>query len=277
MILRNIGGKNMKTISSNYKKSIAVFLFCVAFSHLLTGQISYIAHRGASFLAPENTLSSARLAWELNADAVELDIYLSKDGKIMVIHDSNTKRTSGQDYKVKETNSNILRNLDVGSFKDSKYKGEKIPFLDEMINTIPVGKKLVIELKSGSDVFPKLKKIVKKCGKQDQLIFICFDKQAIITAKQLFPKNPCYWLCGNKEDLLKNIRSIADSGVDGVDLNYQIVDEQVMNTAKDLKLDVIVYTVNDPEVAKRIIKYGVIGITSDRSDWLKKQIESIPH
>src|SRR4030042_6528931 len=107
-------------------KRIIIFLSFLEISGLCSGQVEIIAHRGASYLAPENTVASSMLAWELCSDAVEVDIYLSKDNRIMCIHDSNTKRTSGQDYVVKETDSGVLRKLDVGLFKDSKYKGEKI-------------------------------------------------------------------------------------------------------------------------------------------------------
>ena len=74
----------------------------------MNAQVQIIAHRGASYLAPENTVASAKLAWELGADAVEVDIFLSKDNRIMVIHHPNTKRTSGKDYEVKNTSSDIL-------------------------------------------------------------------------------------------------------------------------------------------------------------------------
>jgi len=256
----------------NYIREVITSLLFLSFFVPANGQVTYIAHRGASFLAPENTVSSAKLAWKLGVDAVEADIHLSKDNKIMVIHDSNTKRTTGQDFKVKETNSETLRKLDAGSIKDEKYKGEKIPFLSEIIKTVPPGKKLVIELKSRNDVFPELKKAVRKCRKQ--MILISFDKPTIISAKQLFPEIPCYWLCGNKEALMSNIKSIADAGLEGVDVDYSIVDEKMMEMTKKLKLDVVVYTLDDPVVAKRLIGYGVKGITSNRADWIKKQVNS---
>ena len=76
------------------KLSTIVFLsfFSFAFSLNANAQVQFIAHRGGSYVAPENTLASAKLGWKLGADAVEVDIHLSKDNRIMVIHDSNTKR-----------------------------------------------------------------------------------------------------------------------------------------------------------------------------------------
>ena len=74
-----------------------------------------IGHRGASFDAPENTLAAIRLAWEQKADAAEFDVFLSKDGKIVVIHDANTKRTAGVDKRVVDQTLDELRALTSGS------------------------------------------------------------------------------------------------------------------------------------------------------------------
>lgn len=238
-------------------------------------QVDFIAHRGASSLAPENTVAAAKLAWKLGADAVELDIYLTKDNQIMVIHDGNTKRTSGEDYIVKNTTSRVLRKLDVGSFKDKRYKGEKIPFLKEMIATVPPGKKLVVELKCGSEVLPYLKKVVKTSGKQDRLVFISFGWQTILDTKKIFPSNKCYWLCSKKEELTAKIHEAARNGLDGLDLYAPIIDRETTGLANELKLGVIAWTIDDPVEAKRLIGLGVKGITTNRPAWLKEQFRKI--
>ena len=142
-------------------------------------QVEIIAHRGASWLAPENTVASANLAWEKGADAVEVDIYLSKDNKIICSHDATTKRTSGRDYRIADTESRILRKLDVGTFKDEMYKGEKIPFLKEIIRTVPPGKELVVEIKCKSEILPYLQKVIRKNSNNRNFTFICFDFQTI--------------------------------------------------------------------------------------------------
>ena len=93
-------------------------LFCLYLVSIsgCTKSVEIIAHRGASYLAPENTMASVMLGWEKGAD-VEVDVHLSKDNRILVIHDSSTKRTGEIDLKVKEAASRELRKLDVGSFK----------------------------------------------------------------------------------------------------------------------------------------------------------------
>ena len=190
----------------------------------------------------------------------------------MVIHDSDTKKVSGKYLKVSETKSNVLRKLDVGSFKDEKYNDEIIPYLEEIIEIIPVGKKLVIELKSRKEVIPWMKKAIDKCDKLDQLIFICFDWETIIKTKQTFPDNRCYWLCNDPNELEKRWEDVVKSGLEGVDLKHSIIDEKVMKTANELGLEVWTYTVNDPAEARRLINMGVTGITTDRPGWLRKNI-----
>ena len=127
----------------------------------LFAQPFYIAHRGASYLAPENTVAAARLAWELGADAVEVDIHLSKDNKVMVIHDKDTKRIckTVSNLVIKSSESGLLRELDAGIWKGEHFKGEKIPFLSEIIETVPEGKTLVVEIKCGSEVIPEMKRL----------------------------------------------------------------------------------------------------------------------
>jgi glycerophosphoryl diester phosphodiesterase len=235
-------------------------------------KVEIIAHRGASYLAPENTLASAKLAWELGADAVEADIYLSKDNKIIVSHDANTRRTTGNDYIIKETMSDTLRKLDAGSFKDIKYKGEKLPFLQEVIQTVPAGKELVIEIKCGSEVLPFLKEEVNKYGKNVKITYISFDFQTIISTKKVFPEYPCYWLCSNKELLEKNISQVSGSGLNGISLNYNIIDKSVASRAKEMNLELFSWTVDNPEEAARLISLGVKGITTNRPGWLEEHI-----
>lgn len=234
--------------------------------------VEIIGHRGASYLAPENTVASAKLAWELGADAVECDIHLSKDNKIIVSHDGTTKRTSGKDYIIKNTYSDTLRKLDVGSFKDAKYKGEKIPFLEEIIKTVPSGKELVIEIKCGSEVLPALKNIINNSPKDKKFVFIAFDFQTISDTKKAFPDNSCYWLCSNPDLLKKNIGSVSGAGLEGISLSWNIITKEVAAEAEKLYLELFSWTVDNPDEAKRLISLGVRGITTNRPGWLNEQI-----
>jgi len=254
------------------KTLMAVVFTLIGFE--VMAQQTFIAHRGASYLAPENTVASANLAWELGADAVEVDVYLASDNQVVVMHDKDTKRTAGgkTNMVIKNTPSEVLRNLDVGNWKDPKYKGEKIPFLSEILETVPEGKNLVIEIKSGSEIIPHLQRIIEKSNKQDQVIFIAFGWETILDTQKAFPENKCYWLSSSKNGLEEKIKQSAAAGLAGVNLNFNIIDSEVIKMADASNLEVLTWTVNDPAVAKRMTDLGVTAITTDRPKWLKEEM-----
>ena len=249
-------------------------LILVFFALNTMAQNTYIAHRGASFDAPENTIASAKLAWDLGADAVECDIYLSKDNRLMVIHDKDTKRTctGKKNLAIADTPSTLLRDLDAGSWKDEKFKGEKIPFLSEMAETVPDGKTLVVEIKCGAEVIPLLQRFMEKCKKKEQIVFIAFDWKTILETKKAFPQNKCYWLSSSKNGLTKKIKEAAENGLDGVNLHYSSIDEEIMKAANENKMEVLSWTVDDPAEAKRLIDLGVTKLTTNRPAWLKEEL-----
>ena len=146
---------------------LAAFIFLQPAIAQRKGQPSVIAHRGASADAPENTLAAFRKGWELT-DAVELDVHVTADGKLVVMHDDNTKRTTGVDYKIAATPAEKIRTLDAGKWKGTQFTGEHVPFLSEVLDAMPAGKKLVIELKAGMPVVEPVKDAVLASGKMKQ-------------------------------------------------------------------------------------------------------------
>ncbi len=240
----------------------------------LFAQNTFIAHRGASYLAPENTVASAKLAWKLGADAVEVDVHLSKDNRVMVIHDKDTKRTcSGKkNLEIAKTPSILLRDLDAGIWKGEEFKGEKIPYISEIIEIIPPGKSLVIEIKCGKEAIPALLRSIEKSDKKEQIIFICFDWKIILAAHKAFPENKCYWLSSLKPGLKKKISQAHKEGLTGINLKHSIVNEEIVAFAKENELEVLSWTVDDATEAKRIAAIGVSGITTNRPQWLKEEM-----
>src|ERR1700750_495359 len=108
----------------------AVFLLMDALVSTAAAQL-IIGHRGASHDAPENTIASYKLAIEQGADGFEGDYWLAADGHILDLHDADTKRVAGKKLSITKDSFDELRGLDIGSWKDSKWKGEKIPTLEE--------------------------------------------------------------------------------------------------------------------------------------------------
>lgn len=237
--------------------------------------VEIIGHRGASYDAPENTLASVNLAWQLNADAVEIDIYLTKDEKIVAYHDKTTKRIGGRDQAVKEQTFAELQTLDVGAWKNSKYKHERIPTLTQILNTIPDNKRLFIEIKCGAEVLPQLKQDLDASGKAAaQTVIIGFDYETMQQAKQIFPDLKVYWVFKVKQNKLTRkwahnadyyIQKATDAHLDGLDVGYnKFVTKEFIKRANSAGLPVYVWTVNSVKDAKKLVNMGVEGITSDR-------------
>jgi glycerophosphoryl diester phosphodiesterase len=255
----------------------------VLFVGLTLMQVEIIAHRGASEEAPENTLASFRLGWR-QADACELDIYLSKDGQIVVLHDATTKRTAGVDKAVAQQTLEELKALDAGSWKGPKFAGEKIPTLKEVLELLPEKKRLFIEIKCGAEVLPELKKTIDGFPeKTDRLAIIGFSQDTMVQAKKLLPKIPVYWLASNKPSRLTGkhpdiddlVAKATSGGLDGLDLDHNFpIDPGFVIKVHAAGLKIFTWTVNDLEIARKEASAGVDGITTDRPQELRQKLST---
>jgi glycerophosphoryl diester phosphodiesterase len=245
--------------------------------------VEIIAHRGASFDAPENTLAAVRLGWEQGADAVEFDVYLSKDGKIVVLHDKDTKRTAGVDRPVIEQTLAELRTLDVGKWKDPKFAGERIPALAEVLAPTPAGKRVFIEVKCGPEIVPELKRDLAAAKlRPEQTAVISFSADVVTAVKKEMPELKAYWLVslGNAKKKPKNVWTADELmararaiNADGLDLSADPdVSPPIVKAVAAAGVPVFVWTVNDPALALQMIAAGAHGVTTDRPAWLRKEL-----
>jgi glycerophosphoryl diester phosphodiesterase len=244
-------------------------------------KVEIVAHRGASFDAPENTVASIKLAWQQKADAAEFDVFLSKDGKIVVLHDANTKRVAGVDKRVVDQTLAELRKLDVGKWKDAKFAGEKIPTLDEMLATVPDGKRVLIEVKCGPEIVPELDRVLKASKlKPEQTPVISFNADVIAAVKKARPDLQAYWIVTlapkkakprTAEELITKAKEIK---ADGLDLSADpiVLTKEFGAKVKAAGLKLYVWTVNDVELARQMIAAGAESITTDRAAWLREQL-----
>ncbi len=243
-----------------------------------TQHLKIIAHRGASDLAPENTLASVELAWRLGADAVEVDVRLTRDGRIVAIHDETTDRTAGARLEVAASHSSQLRQLDVGRYKHPRFAGERIPYLEEVLQTLPPGRQLFVEIKCGSEILPPLVKIIAGSGKRSQIVLIGFNLATIRAAKAALPDVPTYWLC-DKRLFLSYGRSIPAKaragGLDGLDVHWSGLTRRFIRAVKAAGLQLYIWTVDDPVQALHLKALGADGITTNRPDWLRRRAEPL--
>jgi glycerophosphoryl diester phosphodiesterase len=242
------------------------------------GPVEIVAHRGASFDAPENTLAAVQLGWKQGADAVEVDVMLSRDGRIVVIHDQDTKRVSGVARKVREKSFAELRRLDVGAWKGERWRGERIPTLGQVLATIPEGKRMFVELKTGPEIVTALKQAVTASRKKAaQIAIISFSYEACAESKKALPDHKVYYLSGFKNDSPK-IKTLVDqaqaAGLDGLDVDGRKLTESGAGKAmKAAGLEFHVYTIDEVPLAKRLITEGVDGLTTNRPQWLREQLQ----
>jgi glycerophosphoryl diester phosphodiesterase len=231
-----------------------------------------VAHRGASYTAPENTLAAIRLAWTIGVDAVEVDVHLTSDRHIVVMHDESTVRTTGVHRLIREHTLEELRVLDAGRWKGERWVGERIPLLAEVLATIPDGKRLFIEVKCGQEIISELLRIFDASGrKSEQMAIISFDAQVITTLKRVRPALQAYWLCiprvGNVAEL---VETALAANADGIDAHANpAIDNAWINAVRNAGLMIYVWTVDDPAMALRMARLGVDGITTNRPEEIR--------
>jgi glycerophosphoryl diester phosphodiesterase len=264
-----------------------VALLTLAFATSWSDAVEIIGHRGASEDAPENTLGSFRLAWTQNADAAETDVYLSKDGEIVVIHDANTGRVGGRNRKVVDQTLAELKQLDIGRWKGDQWTGERIPTLAELLAIIPEGKRLFIEIKCGPEIAPRLVEVLNSAHKRpEQTCLISFSYEVMQRVKKELPALKCYWIVQLKRNrktgswsppLQEIIRKAKDAGLDGIDFgDAPVIDREFVAKVKQAGLGVYIWTVNTTKEAGRLEQAGVDGITTNRPGFLKEFLRGRP-
>jgi len=242
-----------------------------------------IAHRGASYAAPENTLAAFKLAWDEQADGIEGDFYLSADGRIICIHDRTTKRTAGEELTVPEATWEQLQQLDVGKWKAPQYAGERVPALPQVLATVGPGKKIYIEIKCGAEVVPTLVETIKASKLlPEQITVISFQKEVIAQIKQQLPDITANWLTGFKQQedgswlpapatIVETLRELKADGV-GVGAQRGALTPELATALKEAGFGFHVWTVDDPELAAYLVKLGVDSITTNRPGGLRKEL-----
>jgi len=241
-----------------------------------------IAHRGASHDAPENTLAAVQLAWEQNADAVEIDIQLSKDGRIVVFHDANTRRTAGRRKRLCDQTFAELQLLDAGAWKSPKYRAERIPTLDEIVSTIPPGKRLFVEFKCGPDSLDEFAAILNQSGRSPSpIVAIGFSIPTMKLVKRRLAQVEVCRVVNFKRDwrgrwlptAAQLIQQARESGLDGVDVSaHGPLGPRFVEQIHDAGLKVYVWTVNTHSRAVKLAEAGVDGITTNRPGFLREKL-----
>jgi len=242
-----------------------------------------VAHRGASFDAPENTVSSFRLAWEMKADAIEADFYLTSDKQIVCIHDKTTKRVSPKSPELSVAAATLkeLRVLDVGSWKGARFANERIPTLQEVLATVPDGKRIFIEIKCGPEIIEPLKDRLTASGlKPEQIVIICFQQNVVLESRRVMPQYKVNWLTSYKQESEGSdwkptqtsvLQTLKDTGATGLGShgNLKVINPAFVTAVRAAGHEFHVWTVNDADAARDFQKLNVDSITTDRPDFIR--------
>jgi glycerophosphoryl diester phosphodiesterase len=226
------------------------------------------AHRGSSAHAPENTLAAFELAIRQGADAIELDAKLTADGQVVVIHDPTVNRTTGAVGAVRELSLAELKKLDAGSHFDFGFRGEPIPTLDEVIES--VGHRIFINIEITNYVSPlddlpeHIAQIVKRQKMGNRVLFSSFNPIALIRVKRLLPKTPIGLLAlPGKSGALSRSWAGRLLGYQALHPDVSDLTEALINQVHQWKCRVHVYTVNSEQQMRQFFAWGVDGIFCD--------------
>lgn len=215
-------------------------------------------HRGAAGLEPENTIRSFKRALELGVDQVELDVHLTKDRRLAVIHDTTVDRTTNGHGHVGDLTLEEIRKLDAG-------KGERVPTLQEAIDVVRGRAILQIELK-GLGVEEAVVKTVEENRIVDEVILTSFRHYMVKRAKTLNPRlsTGVLFLCIPMDAP----RLAIDAGAEGLHANVNYIDAHLVEDGHRYGLKVRAWNTDDPEQMRWLLGLGVDAIGSDRPDIL---------
>jgi glycerophosphoryl diester phosphodiesterase len=263
-----------------------------------------IAHRGASGLAPENTLAAFRLAARLGADGVELDVHLSADGVPIVIHDKRLNRTTNSRGAVSRCTVQGLQSLDAGTWFErrlarrprtramtrrltpSSFAGEPLPTLEDALTLFESAalERIYIELKgnvaSQELLLDRVLSLVRRSRLQRSVTLLSFDHAIIRRAKEIdgaIRTAATFAASGRRLVSTRSIgRAVEDARVDEVALHFGLVTKRRVDALHERGIAVSVWTVNSKLAMRRSTACGVDSIMTNFPNRLREVLEGPP-
>ena len=237
--------------------------------------LKIFAHRGASENYPENTLLAFKKAVELGVDGIELDVHLTKDKKLVVIHDETTKRTSDKEWKICERTLDELKTVDVGRWKS--FYGEKIPTFDEVLEI--AGSKTVVnvEIKNGPVFYRGIEeeviKTLKKQGRLESTIISSFDHFSVRRVKKLEGRSRVGVLFSLRSPYISYIAKKVSAEFINIHKNYVVRNDILKLTKKGFKI--MVWEVSSLKEAEWLADASVWGIFTNNPALFSKKVKRL--
>ncbi|MGK5556736.1 glycerophosphodiester phosphodiesterase [Actinomadura kijaniata] len=256
-----------------------------------SARVTNIAHRGASSGAPENTLAAFRLARSQRADMFELDVQQTKDGKLVLMHDTTLRRTTDVEqryprrspWRVKDFTLAEIRRLDAGSWFSRRYRGERVPTLGEALTAMrDSGLGLLLEVKA-PHLYPGIERriaseLVRNSSwlrpdpEERHLVVQSFDRSSMRRFHRLLPTVPIGLIAAPKTSELKELSRFADQ----INPPYKSVTAAYVKQIHRHGMDVFTWTVDDPAKMRRAVGLGVNGVITNRPAVLYRVLRDRP-
>ena len=229
-----------------------------------------IAHRGSSGTAPENTMAAFRKAVHDGAMMIELDVRLSADGEVVVIHDRRLRRVSGKRGRVRDLPCAALKALDVGSYFDPAFSEERIPLLREVLRMVPGEIGLNIEVKTDGDrvrnglMSSALGDLITRSGKKRTILVSSFDHRFLKGFHGMFPAVPLGVLYLAVRDMGRSpVRLAQRVGARTFVCSRSQVRKRAVLAAHRSNLQVLVYGVRTLYHLAQMKRFGADGVITD--------------
>lgn len=233
------------------------------------------AHRGASAAAPENTLAAFRAAIDLGADVIELDVQRTADGHLIVIHDPTVDRTTNGQGAVASYSLAALKALDAGGWFSPRFASERLPTLQEAVETVGSAAGLFIEIKQGPVFDDGIEVVVAAVIRDAGLVARCevssFDHFSVRRIKDHAPEVACGILYEAR--LIDPFGAARLAAAEIVHPYWALSTPELVEEAHRLGYGVVVWTVNDPEAMARLAASGVDAIVTDVPDVLRRVLD----
>ena len=230
-----------------------------------------IAHRGASRIAPENTLAAFKEAINIGVDAVELDLQGTADGQVVVIHDASLDRTTDQSGQIKDTPLETIKQADAGTWFNPKFAGESVPTLAEALVSIADNAIALLEIKDVS-ITKSVVRIVQNMDMVDQSIIISFHSSAIQIVRTLEPRLPTGYIIGSKENIqpIQLCQQLGLLGSSLLNVDHRLVTENFIYEIRRRGITLWCWTVDDIDRMRELQELGIQGITSNRPEYFSQ-------
>jgi glycerophosphoryl diester phosphodiesterase len=225
-----------------------------------------IAHRGASGSAPEHTRPAFERALRLGADMIELDVQVTRDHELVVIHDLDLDRTTTGSGPVRDQDLSALQRLDAGSWFGPDFAGQRVLSLEEVIELVAAQARLNVEMKAPLADWPalatRLTTVLRTHGLLESTIISCFEPVALLMVRERSSDARLGVLWQRPDfveawDWARRLRAIS------LHPHSMLVSAGLIDTAHARGLQVLTWTVNDVEAMRRLVQCGVDGIISD--------------